>query len=140
PGGGRGSDARAEHGWRLNVWRGCQRSRAGRVDNVQRIAKDLTCQATNPCLERSRETSFTGAGDEVSRLRSRHEGIPGGPTSLHTAVVAAPMSVPAPCAVHPALSSRGWTPPCTHLARVEGLRAASGTARGVQTAPGQRDP
>ena len=57
---------------------------------LQRIAKDLTCQATNPCLERSRETSSRVPVNEVSRLRSRHEGIPVGPTSLHTAVHASP--------------------------------------------------
>ena len=77
---------RTPHKWVLNFptkrhWR-----QPSRREDLQRIAKDLTCQATNPCLERSRETSFTGARDEVSRLRSRREGIPGGPTSLPTAV------------------------------------------------------
>ena len=42
---------------------------------LQRIAKDLTCQAAIPCLERSRETSSRVSVNEVSRLRSRHEGL-----------------------------------------------------------------
>ncbi|MCA9862614.1 MAG: hypothetical protein KC432_06325, partial [Thermomicrobiales bacterium] len=39
-----------------NAWQRIVRMHCGNgLERIQRIAKDLTCQATNPCLEHSRE-------------------------------------------------------------------------------------
>ena len=64
-------------------------NQASRQCEITAYCKRPDLPGNNPVSRARRETSFTGTRDEISRLRSRHEGIPSGPTSLHTAVVAA---------------------------------------------------